>query len=438
MLATQEQTISDAVRLSMEAKELIAEEHLARISGFTETDMKYLREFWPILDQKEWFILKHEMILSRLTTATGKDAVRDFYRNKLLNGGHIEGTDYKKATREEIIAYRIREDFPVSSKFAKLPVLYWVTPECFASLLLSSGTQSGRDTRRYFIKVHNLSKLKTKVMVAYREHMIQQRAIEEKAQLQLESQQAIEDKNHAMAQVEELTREVREAKQNFANLVNTLTPKEKTNFAYIATCSSLAKQNKFKPGKATNLTTRLAVYNTGRPANDRMEYIWIKPCYETQAIENILKNLLDRHREGRSSADAKKCTEVYSIDPYVLISIMEDIVGSQNSAMAKYNTWIMNLKNGTHISQPIPSAVDHTRYRLDGTIAEIKVEATAREEVKAISPPATYITHYASIDNTTREAIKNDLRTLTKREVSDKYRIKYGTFCGWYSKRYFD
>lgn len=95
-------------------------------------------------------------------------------------------------------------------------------------------------------------------------------------QLLLESKQAIEEKE---AQITELTKDITEAKNKFTLLLSAVKMKEKTGFAYVATCDSNVRLRKFKAGKADNLVNRLSSYNTGRGTNDKYYYLWTSPCY---------------------------------------------------------------------------------------------------------------------------------------------------------------
>lgn len=438
----QSHIIQEAVSLSMEAKELIAEEQLAIMSGFTDTDMKYLREFWPLVEHEDdMFVLTHEMIKTRLTNETGEDAVRDFYRRKLKTREFVPGIDYIELSSQETKEFFARAKMPGQSfgerRGGHNKKLYKITVSCYERLLMKAGTSDGMDMRNYFVKVHNLSKLKTRIMVEFRERMLQQQAnhaIEEKKQLLLESSQAIEERD---AQIRELTRSTREMKQTYDSLVNTLTIQENTVFAYIATSPSLILRSEFKPGKAKCLISRLSSYNTGRSADDRMYYIWTRPCTDASSIENFLKFFLGKHRQGKSSDNTRKCTEIYKIDPYVLINIMDAITISQNSAVSVYNTWINNVRENKHISLPAPSAIDHTKYRLDGTIDEGK-DTPATEEKTSNIPAMEVKETFLDIDNGNiqcnpcakplkRTSKSSHIRSITHRTKLAQYNLRIST-----------
>jgi hypothetical protein len=406
-----ENIISEAVDKSIEAKGLIAEEQLARLAGFTETDMKYLSEFWPLVEHEdEMFVLSHEMIRTRLTNSKDRQAVRDFYKNKLEINEFQENIDYVLLTDQEIRIFLMRVNSPSLDYNVKLPPrlpkLYKITVSCYERLLMKSGTSDGANMRNYLVKVQKLSKLKTKVMVAFRERMLRLQS----NQLLLESKQAIEEKE---ARITELTKDIEEAKTKFNTLVETIRLKEKKNYAYVATCPTNVKLRKFKAGKADNLNSRLSTYNTGRPETDKYYYIWISQCYETQCVETVLKHILDSHREGKPIKNSRSCSELYTIDPEVLIKIMECIVSSQNNCMDIYNRWISDLKNGTHVNPPARRALDLTRF-LDPVQEEKKANESKDEEKKAT--PQTIVNNYITYNGISANCSKCDQTILRRNE----------------------
>jgi phage anti-repressor protein len=164
--------------------------------GFTNKEICMLKLYWDPCFNKSWIYLANELILENLTKDTSKDALQNFYKRILLNDDYIENIDYKNITYVEVIkSYSLfmKNDF-LNAKPGNRKKYYIVSGECYKGLLLSLRTKSGKETRKYYIKVEGLANAMKDYMFACFQKQKEQ-----------EFQQKEEEKDQALQQNKKLT-----------------------------------------------------------------------------------------------------------------------------------------------------------------------------------------------------------------------------------------
>lgn len=183
---------------------------LAKISGFNDKEIEMVKLFWEPAFNKSWLYLSSEIIHDHLGYKESKQSSADFY--KKMRTLYIENIDYKEVAKDhDIIKYY--ENFLVRNisyqdkHGGSNKKYYIITGETFKKMCMRANTTKGNETCDYFIKVESLVIIMTKYLME-RIKLEQQRQLQEKEQLLLESKEAYERQQQ----------ELEEAKQKNLNL----------------------------------------------------------------------------------------------------------------------------------------------------------------------------------------------------------------------------
>jgi len=95
--------------------------------------------------------LSEEIIKKYLTKGKGKHSLNNFHKQILLKGDYEEGVDYWKATLEEKNEMCVRANLKTSQN--KNKKRYFVSPECFKLLIISSGISNR--SKKYFVNLES-------------------------------------------------------------------------------------------------------------------------------------------------------------------------------------------------------------------------------------------------------------------------------------------
>ena len=139
----------------------LTEYEFAKLMNFTDKEIDMLKIYWNPIFNDSWIYLSDELILGNLTNETKKDAIRHFYDRILLKGDFQEGIDYKEISPNDELVNSYSPNLAnrnLELKSSNRKKYYAVTGETYKCLLLSSRTNQGKETRRYYIKVELLAR----------------------------------------------------------------------------------------------------------------------------------------------------------------------------------------------------------------------------------------------------------------------------------------
>ena len=276
--------ISQAINLSEDFIP-IDEIKLAEIANFTPKEISMLKLFWNPCFNSTWIYLSDEIILNFLTNESGKNAINNFITRVLMPNYENE-LDYLQVDKTHDLIKNCSPNLENGKSHSSIlrngkshsPILangnrkkyYIVSGECFKNLLLQSRCEAGKETRKYYLKVEQLSRL----MYSY---------ISELKDKKIEN----EEKRYNLL---------------FKNHQSYLKRKKRTAFekgdcVYILSNPYRQGILEYKIGKVDQkdkrdeamsaFINRLSTYNTGLPEDYLVEYV----CYVKQPklIEEMIK-----------------------------------------------------------------------------------------------------------------------------------------------------
>jgi hypothetical protein len=300
--------VQNAINIT-ENNQPISNVELANIAGFTKKEIRMLETFWQPAFNKSWIYLSDDIIKTYLTNETGKDALQNFYKRVLIPY-YEKDFDYKQVSKDnelvnsysskmkseksrlpKMVGEKSRSPKMKSEKNNKAPhnkKYYIVSGECYKSLLMSSRTDAGRETRNYFIKVEKLAQHMRDYItyINIRIKDVEIKKIEDKYQKTLKRKK----------------RTVYE-KGNVVYIVSHIRDKNRYKFGE-ATQTKRENDKDFKSNisnsafKSTNsnsaFTSRMSVYNTSSPTDFEVEALYyieqnklIEKCIEARFVENL-------------------------------------------------------------------------------------------------------------------------------------------------------
>ena len=287
--------ISQAINLSEDFIP-IDEVKLAEIANFTSKEISMLKLFWNPCFNSTWIYLSDEIILNFLTNESGKDAIHNFakqilipkYENELdylqVDSNHdiIKNCSLNKNNRSLNLTSENEDLFKVKvEKKKKAPVnkkYYIVSGECFKNLLLQSRCEAGKETRKYYLKVEQLSR----IMYNYITELNKKQIENEKNKYNLLF------KNHQSF----LKRKKRTAFDRGDCVYVLSNPYRKGILEY--KIGKVDQKDRSDKSMAAFIN-RLSTYNTGLPEDYIVEYV----CYVKQPklIEDMIKAKYEEYYE---------------------------------------------------------------------------------------------------------------------------------------------
>ena len=196
-------------------------------------------------------------------------------------------------------------------------------PDDFRQLCMSVKTEKGKEIRQYYLMLEKIFK----EYLRYQKECAHNKIIET-----AHENQALKENSQKMA--------IKIMKLD--EFINRTKPREKIEKFYIATTHLYAQNNRFKFGgvdSAQKLTGRLAVYNTGRPANDKYYYAMIIDVFNYKTIENRFKDVLPVQLKDDEN---NRCELVHCHFDYVEI-IVNFIIDHHNEEIAFINESIKQI-----------------------------------------------------------------------------------------------
>lgn len=343
---TSEQIIATVVEMSMETKELIAEEQIAQLLGYTETDIEHLSGFWPMIEHDDgMFHLSGDMITRLIKDGS---TIEDFYNEKLICDEFIEGIDYAEVYIED-------NKNPSCGK----QKLYKVTVDCYERLLVKSNTADNVLVRNCLSKIRKLSKFKTRAVAKFRERVIQYNAQVEKEQILFESKQAMESKERDLRQAEiraeKAEAETKRALEYAHSVLSKLKPGKIDGTIYIRADEESMKRCTTKNGGTTNEKSRKNTYGTGRTRDNKLTLLKEYPCHNYHRAEYLIKAVMGHCRENTKA-------EMFTLPYPQMKNIMDAIMLTYNCFTGIMNDIIENKEQILMTSEKfdIKRAISHT------------------------------------------------------------------------------
>lgn len=288
--------ISQAINLSEDFIP-IDEIKLAEIANFTPKEISMLKLFWNPCFNSTWIYLSDEIILNFLTNESGKNAINNFITRVLMPNYENEldylqvdkthdlikncspnlenGKSHSSILRSKNEAC-LQTNIENKKRVAANKNYYIVSGECFKNLLLQSRCEAGKETRKYYLKVEQLSRL----MYSYISELKDKKIENE------ENRYNLLFKNH----------------QSFLKRKKR-TAFEKGDCVYILSNPYRQGILEYKVGKVDQkdkgddaiaaFINRLSTYNTGLPEDYIVEYV----CYvkHPKLIEDMIKGKCEEY-----------------------------------------------------------------------------------------------------------------------------------------------
>jgi hypothetical protein len=278
--------ISQAINLSEDFIP-IDEIKLAEIANFTPKEISMLKLFWNPCFNSTWIYLSDEIILNFLTNEVNKDAINNFIRQVLITNYENE-IDYLQVDKNHDLVKScslnltskngtcLQVNIEKTKRVASNKKYYIVSGECFKNLLMQSRCEAGKETRKYYLKVEQLSRL----MYSYISELKDKKIENE------ENKYNLLFKNHQSY----LKRKKR-------------TPFEKGDCVYVLSNPYRQGKLEYKVGKVDQkdkgdaaiaaFINRLSTYNTGLPEDYIVEYV----CYvkNPKLIEDMIKGKYEEY-----------------------------------------------------------------------------------------------------------------------------------------------
>jgi phage anti-repressor protein len=278
--------ISQAINLSEDFIP-IDEIKLAEIANFTPKEISMLKLFWNPCFNSTWIYLSDEIILNFLTNSKTEDAVNNFMRKVLITNNEKE-IDYLQVDKNHEIVKNcplfftgknedsLQVNIEKTKRVASNKKYYIVSGECFKNLLMQTRCEAGKETRKYYLKVEQLSRTMYKYITE----------LNKKQHEDAENKYNLLFKNHQSY----LKRKKR-------------TPFEKGDCVYVLSNPYRQGKLEYKVGKVDQkdkgdaaiaaFINRLSTYNTGLPEDYIVEYV----CYvkHPKLIEDMIKGKYEEY-----------------------------------------------------------------------------------------------------------------------------------------------
>lgn len=130
---------------------------------------------------------------------------------------------------------------------------------------------------------------------------------------------------------------------NLENKIKNIEQNLKKTYIYIITSKDYSIKNIFKIGQTVNLKNRLSAYNSGRPDDDKLYYVFYEKVYEANEIEKKILLSLDSYKDNKNK-------EILIIDFNILKNTVKQIINESNSIYEyKNNIKLKSIEEGLQI-----------------------------------------------------------------------------------------
>lgn len=265
---------------------------LAKIAGFNDKELEMIKMFWEPAFNKSWIYLSSEIIHEYFGYKKSDSSIKDF--NRKMKETYKENIDYKEVNKNhEIVEYykswNQDRNPGLKTRDGALRKYYIITGETFKKMCMRANTVKGDETCDYYIKIESLCNIMSKYLIE-KLRLDQQKQLQEKEQLLLESKEAFEQQTKALELSESKNLKLKQKIQN--DKVYKL-----EGWVYLATNEQYALQNHFRFGKTTNLKVRISGYKTGRTKEDLLYFVFTYKSEDIGTLETIIRNMLKDYRD---------------------------------------------------------------------------------------------------------------------------------------------
>jgi hypothetical protein len=105
---------------------------------------------------------------------------------------------------------------------------------------------------------------------------------------------------------------------------------EAKEYIYIAGTDTYSRNHLFKIGKATEISSRMMSYNTGRAKCDKMKLFYYRKCFDSGSVEKMIKGLIYKFVEQKNK-------EMYVIEFDDLVGIVSSVIDGSDDAIKIIN-----------------------------------------------------------------------------------------------------
>lgn len=307
----------------LELAKYIAQKYCA----FDDAELSLMDIYWDTAFNKGWLYVSPDMVENMFGYKAHSNMMNKF-TTKLKNN-FTENSEYMvlDPTNEMVIKFYspVRENKDARGGSSKIH--YAITGETFKCLTLMSGTITGMQTRKYYLKVEQLCMTTISAIsscikiVSDREREINKKALDDATK-----------KLELSAANSEATNKRMEKLQKFVSAARKL---KKEEIFYIATSPLCAKNNTFKYGGVSStkeLVGRLAGYNTGHMVDDAFYFAKIYKCHKYRHIENCVEMLTKVFKDKDESRK-----EMLHIRFNCLVELVEFVIENDSKSIDYIN-----------------------------------------------------------------------------------------------------
>ena len=312
--------------------------HLAKLAGFNEKELEMVKLFWEPAFNKQWMYLSSEIIHVYFGYKKSDSSMGDFY--KKMKDVYKKNIDYHEVTKDHDVI-KFYENFYLEKNPGTLNVpgnrakYYIITGEAFKKMAMRANTKKGDETCDYFIKVETLCSLMSQYIIE-KLKLENQKIIEIKDQLLIESQEIIKKQEAALKLVEE--------DNKWIQLISKVNASfklygAKTEGLYLGAHESHAKDFMYKFGKSTDANTRASDHSVSAPDLDKFTLLDKYSTYKELHIpvESFIHALL------RPFSINKIRKEHFIIHPFLINKITKIVLNTVDDCVLDINKYITIL-----------------------------------------------------------------------------------------------
>jgi hypothetical protein len=313
--------------------------------AFDDAELSLMDMYWDIAFNKSWLYVSPDMVENMFGYKNCKNMMSNF--GSKLKNNFSDCSDYKiiGADHELVIKFYSRECGSKDARGGSSKIHYAITGETFKCLTLMSGTETGTQTRKYYLKIERLCMTTVSTMTECvilcknKELAASRKALDEAAEINKKiSDDAAEASKKAAEIIKAQDKQLSEANQKNVKLnefVKVAQDLKKDEIFYIATSPLCAEKNRFKYGGVSGskeLNGRLAGYNTGHMVDDAFYFAKIYKCHKYRHIENCVEMLTKIFKD---KSDSRK--EILHIRFNCLVELVEFVIENDSKSIDYIN-----------------------------------------------------------------------------------------------------
>jgi phage anti-repressor protein len=333
--------------------------------NFNQIELGFIDKFWQNAFNDQWMYLSKEMVINDFGYIDKKYMMRDFYKRVLLSNFTVN-EDYNEVNKEYItnLMGKIAHQNTIPLQGGINKKYYMISGECYKNLLMLVKTDKGKQIRKYYIKIENLSK-KTYNIIALIQHKLNDIKI-----------------NNLNKDFEEKLKFEKDKNIKLSRFVDRYHELQKNEIIYIACNKAIASENRFKVGGVNSesaLDHRLSTYNSALPNDDLMYYAFTYKVNNYRIIEQTLKSLIPNLLDKPQSS--KEIYNIYYHDlKELLIFICENINEDFDYIKKNIKCYTDNILSKNYIPPSIE--IDEIIISKSGKITKIDISSISQTEIE--------------------------------------------------------